>query len=160
MKNQLLKNKIMNVAFNYKNIQSRPIQIASNLVGGYTASNLVQTANGPTRALFFGMGALISNYIYQSYDFGALMMLLEIHYLHSNTVSVTLQVGQGSSVDYGLVGGAGYAGYSAGSYALGGSGAAAAEGVVATEESAGLLAELGAGALETIEMLAPLAILV
>ena len=56
------------------------------------------------------------------------------------------------------MGGAGYAGYSASSYALGGS-AAAAEGVEAVENT-GLLAELGAGALETIEILAPLAILV
>ena len=68
--------------------------------------------------------------------------------------------GHESIFDYGIVGGASYAGYSAGSYALGGSGAAAATGVVATKESAGLLAELGAGALETVEMLAPLAILV
>ena len=62
----------MNVAFNYKNIQSRPIQIASNLVGGYTASNLVQTANGPTRLLFFGVGAVMSNFIYQYYSFGSI----------------------------------------------------------------------------------------
>ena len=160
MKNPLLNNKMMNVAFNYKNIQSHPLQIASNLVGGYTASNLVQTANGPTKLLFFGMGALISNYIYQSYDFGALDDTLR------NPLSVfehsisDIASGKGFLVDYGIVGGTGYAGYS-GYTVISGSGAAAAsEGVVATEESAGSLAELGTGALETIEMLGPLAILV
>ena len=148
----------MNVAFNYKNIQSRPIQIASNLVGGYTASNLVQTANGPTRALFFGMSALISNYIYQSYDFGALDDTLR-NPLSAFEHSVSdIASGKGSLVDYGIVGGTGYAGYS-GYTALSGSGAAASEGVVATEESAGLLAESGAGALEVAEMISPLAIL-
>ena len=149
---------MMDVAFNYTNIQSRPIQIASNLVGGYTASNPVQTANGPTRALFFGMGALISNYIYQSYDFGALDDTLR-NPLSAFEHSVSdIASGKGSLVDYGIVRGAGYAGYSASSYALGSG--ATADGVVATEESAGFLAELGAGASETIEMLAPLAILV
>jgi hypothetical protein len=64
--------------------------------------------------------------------------------------------GHGSIFDYGLVGGAGYADYSASSYTLGASASTATEGV----ESAGLLAELGAGALETVGMLAPLAILV
>ena len=149
----------MNVAFNYRNIQSRPIQIASNLVGGYTASNLVQTANGPTRAILFGMGALISNYIYQSYDFGALDDTLR-NPLSAFEHSVSdIANGKGSLVDYGIVGGSSYATYSAGSYALSGSSAAASEGVVATEESAGLLAELGAGALEVAEMISPLAIL-
>ena len=147
----------MNVAFNYKNIQSRPIQIASNLVGGYTASNLVQTANGPTRAIFFGMGALISNYIYQSYDFGALDDTLR-NPLSAFEHSVSdIASGKGSLVDYEIVGGAGYAGFSASSYALGSG--ATADGVVATEESAGLLAELEAGALEVAEMISPLAIL-
>ena len=151
---------MMNVAFNYKNIQSRPIQIASNLVGGYTASNLVQTANGPTRVLFFGMGALMSNYIYQSYDFGAVDDAIRDPLSAFEHSVSDIASGKGSLIDYGIVGGSSYATYSAGSYALSGSGAAASGGVVATEESAGLLAELGAGALETIEMLAPLAILV
>jgi len=151
---------MMNVAFNYKNIQSRPIQIASNLVGGYTASNLVQTANGPTRVLYFGVGALISNYIYQSYDFGAVDDAIRDPLSAFEHSVSDIASGKGSLVDYGLVAGTGYAGY-AGYSSLSGSGtAAASEGVVASEESAGLLAELGAGALETIEMLAPLAILV
>ena len=143
----------MNVTLNYKDIQSRPIQIASNLVGGYTASNLVQTANGPTRVLFFGVGALISNYIYQSYDFGSLDDTIRDPITGLANAASDIASGHGLLVDYGLVGGAGYAGYSAGTYALGGSGAAAATEVT---ESAGLLAELGAGALETVEMLAPL----
>ena len=151
---------MMNVAFNYKNIQSRPIQIASNLVGGYTASNLVQTANGPTRAIFFGMGAIVSNYIYQSYDFGSLDDTIRDPITGLAKAASSIASGHGSIFDYGLVGAGGYATYSAGSYALSGSGATASEGAVATEESAGLLAELGAGALETIEMLALLAILV
>ena len=59
------------------------------------------------------------------------------------------------------IGGAGYAGYSVGSYALGGSSSAAAtKRVVASEGSARLLAEFSAGALEVAEMISPLAILI
>jgi hypothetical protein len=149
---------MMNVAFNYKNIQSRPIQIASNLVGGYTSSSLVQTANGPTRFLFFAIGSVASNYLYQSY-FGNLDDAITdpLSALEHSVSSIAS--GKASLVDYGVVAGTGYAGY-AGYTSLSSSGTAASEGAVVTEESAGLLAELGTGALETIEMLAPLAILV
>jgi hypothetical protein len=104
------------------------------------------------------MGALVSNYVYQSY-FGALDDTLRnplSAFEHSDN---DIASEKGSLVDYGIVGGTGYAGYS-GYTAISRSGAAASEGVAVTEESAGLLAELGTGALETIEMLAPLAILV
>ena len=147
----------MNAAFNYKNIKSHPVQIATNVIGGYTASMLVQ--NGPTKVLFFGMGSLMSNYIYQSYDFGALDDGLRNPLSAFKHSIKDVASGHGSLIDYAIVGGGGYARYS-GYTALSGSGSAAAEGVVASEESAGLLAELGAGALKTVEMLAPLAILI
>ena len=150
----------MNVALNYKDIKTRPVQIASNLAGAYAASSMLQTSSTPVRIAAAGLGCLLANYIYQSYDFGSLDDAIRDPITGLAKAASDISSGHGSIFDYALVGGAGYAGYSAGSYALGGSGVAAAEGVVATEESAGLLAELGAGALETIEMLAPLAILV
>lgn len=124
--------------------------------GGYTAFNFVQTANGLTRAIYFGVGCLVSNYIYQSHNFGATDDTLRNPLSAFEHNASDIASGKGFLVDQTIVGGAGYAGYSI----LGRSGAAATEGVVATKESAGLLDELGAGALETIEMLAFLAILV
>jgi len=143
----------MNVALNYKDIKTRPVQIACNLGGAYAASSVLQTSSPPVRLAAAGMGALLANYIYQSYDFGSLDDTIRDPITGLANAASDIASGHGSLVDYGLVGGAGYAGYSAGSYALGGSGAAAATEVT---ESAGLLAELGAGALETVEMLAPL----
>ena len=147
----------MNVALNYKDIKTRPVQIASNLAGAYAASSMLQTSSPPVRLAAAGIGALLANYIYQSYDFGSLDDTIRDPVTGLANAASDIASGHGSLVDYGLVGGAGYAGYSAGTYALGGSGTAAAAEVT---ESAGLLAELGAGALETVEMLAPLAILV
>ena len=133
------------------------MQIICNLGGAYAATSLIQTSSPPIRLAAAGMGAIFANYIYQSYDFGSLDDTIRDPITGLAKAASDIASGHGSIFDYGLVGGAGYAGYSASSYALGGSGATvAAEGV----ESAGLLAELGAGALETIEMLAPLAILV
>ena len=148
----------MNVALNYKDIKTKPVQIACNLGGAYAASSVLQTSSPPVRLAAAGMGALLANYIYQSYDLGSLDDTLRDPISGIAKSASDIASGHGSIFDYGIVGGAGYAGYSAGSYALGGSGAAATE--VTAEESAGLLAELGAGALETVEMLAPLAILV
>ena len=48
------------------------MQIAANVIRGYTASNFIPQVNGPVKLLFFWMGALVSNYMYQSYDCGAL----------------------------------------------------------------------------------------
>jgi hypothetical protein len=139
-----------------KNISTRPVQIICNLGGAYAASRVLQTSSPPLRVAAAGMGAIFANYIHQSYDFGSLDDTLRDPISGLAKVASDIASGHGSIFDYGLVGGAGYAGYSASSYALGGSAATATEGV----ESAGLLAELGAGALETVEMLAPLAILV
>ena len=102
---------MMNVAFSYQNISSHPLQIVSNLVGGYTASNLVHTANGPTRALFFGVGAFISNYIYQSYGFGALDDALRSPLSAFEHSVSDIASGKASLVDYSIVAGTGYAGY-------------------------------------------------
>ena len=143
----------MNVVLNYKDIQTHPVQIASNLAGAYVATSLIQTSSPPLCLASAGIGALLANYIYQSYDFGSLDDTIRDPITGLANAASDIASGHGSLVDYGLVGGAGYAGYSAGSYALGGSGTAAAAEVT---ESAGLLAELGAGALETVEMLAPL----
>ena len=147
----------MNETINsYKNISTRPVQIICNLGGAYAASSVLHTSSPPLRLASAGIGALLANYIYQSYDFGSLDDTIRDPITGLAKAASDIASGHGSIFDYGLVGGAGYAGYSASSF-LGGSGATvAAEGV----ESAGLLAELGAGALETVEMLAPLAILV
>ena len=150
----------MNVALNYKDIKTRPVQIASNLAGAYAASSVLQTSSPPVRLAAAGMGALLANYIYQSYDFGSLDDTIRDPISGLTKAASDIASGHASIFDYGIVAGASYAGYSASSYALGGSGAAvAAEGVEAAETT-GLLAELGAGALETVEILAPLAILV
>jgi hypothetical protein len=148
----------MNATINsYKNISSRSVQIICNLGGAYAASSILQTSSPPLRLAAAGMGAILANHIYSSYDFASLDDTIRDPISGLTKAASDIASGHGSIFDYGIVGGAGYAGYSASSYALGGSTAAvAAEGV----ESAGLLAELGAGALETIEMLAPLAILV
>jgi hypothetical protein len=148
----------MNVALKYKDIKTRPVQIAGSLAGAYLAASAVQTLSPPVRLVAAGMGALLANYIYQSYDIGSLDDAIRGPISGLAKAASDIASGHGSLVDYGFVGAAGYGGYSAGSYALSGTGAAAATKVTA-EGSAGLLAELGAGALETVEMLAPLAIL-
>ena len=148
----------MNVALNYKDIKTRPVQIASNLAGAYLAASAVQTSSVPVRLAAAGLGSLLANYVYTAYDLGSLDDTLRDPISGLAKAASDIASGHGSLVDYGFVGAAGYGGYSAGSYALSGTGAAAATEVTA-EGSAGLLAELGAGALETVEMLAPLAIL-
>ena len=148
----------MNVVLNYKDIQTHPVQIASNLAGAYVATSLIQTSSPPLRLASAGIGALLANYLYQNY-LGSLDDAIRDPITGLAKAASDISSGHGSIFDYALVGGAGYAGYSAGSYALGGSGVAAAEGVEAVETT-GILAEVGAGALETIEMLSPLAILV
>ena len=149
----------MNVVLNYKDIQIHPVQIASNLVGVYVAISLIQTSSPPLRLASAGIGALLANYIYQSYDFGSLDDTIRDPVSGLTKAASDIASGHGSIFDYGIVGGSGYAGCSAGSYALGGSGAAA-EGVVSTEERAGFLAESSAGALEVADMISPLAILI
>ena len=62
----------MNVALNYKDIKTRPVQIAGNLAGAYLAASAVQTSSPPVRLAAAGMGALLANYIYQSYDISSL----------------------------------------------------------------------------------------
>ena len=106
------------------------------------------------------MGAVISNYLYQYYDFGALDDGLRNPLSAFEHSASDITSGHGSLVDYATVGGGGYAGYSAGRYALGGS--AAAEGVVTTEaiETTGILAEVGEAALGIAETIGPLAILI
>ena len=134
----------MNATINsYKNIQTRPVQIICNLGGAYAATSLIRTSSLPIRLAVAGMGAIFANFIYQSYDFGSLDDTLRDPISGLAKAASDIASGNGSIFDYGLVGSAGYAGYSASSYALGGSAATATEGV----ESAGLLAELGAGAL-------------
>ena len=151
----------MNATINsYKNIQTRPVQIIYNLGGAYAASSVFQTSSPPIRLGGAGVGALLANYLYQSCDIGSLDDAIRDPITGLAKAASDIASGHGSIFDYGLVGAGGYAGYSASTYALGGSAATATEGIVATEESAGLLAELGAGALETVEMLAPLATLV
>ena len=151
----------MNATINsYKNIQTRPVQIICNLGGAYAETSLIQTSSPPLRLAAAGMGAILANHIYSSYGFGSLDDTIRDPISGLAKAASDIAKGHGSIFAYVIVGAGGYAGYSASTYALGGSGAAAAEGVVATEESVGLLAELGAGALETVEMLAPLAILV
>ena len=148
----------MNETINsYKNISTRPVQIICNLGGAYAASSVLQTSSPPLRLAAAGMGAIFANQLYLLYDIGSLDDTIRDPISGLAKAASDIASGHGSIFDYGLVGGAGYAGYSASSYALGGSGATvAAEGV----ESAGLLAELGAGSLEAVEMLAPLAILI
>ena len=149
----------MNVVLNYKDIQTHPVQIASNLAGAYVATSLIQTSSPPLRVASAGIGALLANYLYQNY-LGNLDDAIRDPITGLAKAASDIASGHGSIFDYGLVGGAGYAGYSASSF-LGGSGATvAAEGVEEAVETTSLLAELGAGALETVEMLAPLAILV
>ena len=154
----------MNETINsYKNISTRPVQIICNLGGAYAASSVLQTSSPPLRVAAAGMGAIFANQLYLLYDIGSLDDTIRDPISGLAKAASDIASGHGSIFDYGLVGGAGYAGYSASSF-LGGSGATvAAEGAtVAAEgvESAGLLAELGAGSLEAVEMLAPLAILV
>ena len=151
----------MNATINsYKNISSHPVQIICNLGGAYAASSVLQTSSPPLRLAGIGIAAIFANHLYLLYDFGSLDDTIRDPISGLAKAASDIASGHGPIFDYGLVAGSSYATYSAGSYAISGSGAAAAGGVVATEESAGLLAELGTGALETIEMLAPLAILV
>ena len=84
-------------------MQSHPMQIATNVIGGYTASTLVQ--NGPTRLLFFGMGAVMSNYIYQSYDLGAVDDALRNPLSAFEHSASDVASEKGSLIDYVIVGG-------------------------------------------------------
>ena len=54
----------MNVALNYKDIQTHLVQIFGNLAGAYLATSTVQTSSPPVRLVTAGVGALLANYIY------------------------------------------------------------------------------------------------
>lgn len=118
----------MNSTINsYRNIETRPMQIICNLGGAYAASSVLQTSSPPLRLASAGIGALLANYLYQSYDIGSLDDAIRDPITGLAKAASDISSGHGSIFDYGIVGGASYAGYSAGSYAFGGSGAAAAE---------------------------------
>ena len=161
MKMNFLRIKMNTTINSYKNIQTRPVQIICNLGGAYAASSVLQPSSPPIRLAGAGICAIFANYIYLLYDIGSLDGTVRDSISGLVKAASDIASGHGSLVDYGLVGGAEYAGYSASSYALGGSGVAA-EGVVATEavETTGLLAEVGKAALGIAETIGPLAILI
>ena len=154
-------------ALEYKNITSRPVQIAANAGGAFAADSLLPSRDPMMRAAAVVAGALAGNFLYNELGLGTADAFLSNPTATLANAVKDVATGNATLGEDLLVGGAAYGGYKGVSYltAAGEGDAAAAAGAAAAGEGAagaaagaeegaaaagetGLLEDLGLGGLE------------